>query len=68
MVWVTDRRPEFAIQSLIEQIVTSGQLSRREHIKLTSTILADYKITDEDRRYISRVLDYVQIGRLRLID
>lgn len=68
MVWVTDRRPEFAIQSLIEQIVTSGQLSRREHVKLTSTILADYKITDEDRRYISRVLDYVQIGRLRLID
>ncbi|NJO79052.1 MAG: hypothetical protein HC827_11390 [Cyanobacteria bacterium RM1_2_2] len=68
MVWITNDRPEFAIQSLVEQIVTSGQLSRREHVKLTSTILADYKITDEDRRHISRVLDYVQIGRLRLVD
>jgi DICT domain-containing protein len=68
MVWITSNRSEFAIQSLIEQIVASGQLSRREHVKLTSTILADYKITDEDRRHISRVLDYVQIGRLRLVD
>ena len=68
MGWVTSNRPEFTIQSLIEQIVTSGQLSRCEHVKLTSTILADCKITDEDRRSISRVLDYVQIGRLRLVD
>jgi hypothetical protein len=68
MVWITNNRPEFSVQSLVEQIVTSGQLSRHEHIKLTSTILADYKITDEDRRHISRVLDYVQIGRLKLVD
>jgi hypothetical protein len=68
MVWITNNHPEFTLHSLIEQIVVSGQLSRHEHITLTSTILADHKMTDEDRRHISRVLDYVQIGRLKLVD
>lgn len=68
MVWVTEKRSNVAVQSLIEQIVIDECLSRYEHLHLTSTILADYKLTDEDRRQISRVLDYVQIGRIKLID
>lgn len=68
MVWVTESRPVFSIQSIMEKIVSTGELTRREHMRLTSTILADYKLTEEDRRYISRILDYVQIGRLRLVD
>ncbi|MFM7426563.1 MAG: hypothetical protein ACKO7W_16475 [Elainella sp.] len=68
MVWVTENRPTFSVQSLIEQITAAGQLSRREHLHLTSTILADPQLTDEERRHISRVLDYVQIGRLKLVD
>lgn len=68
MVWVTENRPTFSVQSLIEQIIAAGQLSRREHMRLTSTILADPQLTDEERRHISRVLDYVQIGRLKLVD
>jgi hypothetical protein len=68
MVWVTGNRSNVAIQSLVEQVITAGRLSRHEHLHLTSTILADYELTDEDRRLISRVLDYVQIGRLKLVD
>ncbi|MBF2045977.1 MAG: hypothetical protein EDM05_036495 [Leptolyngbya sp. IPPAS B-1204] len=68
MVWITESRPSAAIRSLVEQIIAAGQLSRQEHLRLTSTILADYQLSDEDRGHISRVLDYVQIGRLRLID
>lgn len=68
MVWITENRPEFAIQALVNQIVASGELSRHEHVELTSTILAGDKITDADRCHISRVLDYVQIGRLKLVD
>jgi hypothetical protein len=68
MVRVTDMRSDMTIQMLVAQIATTGQLSRREHVQLTSTILADHQLSDEDRRHISRLLDYVQIGRLRLID
>jgi hypothetical protein len=68
MVWVTENRAGFTIQSVVEQIVSAGELTRWEHMQLTSTILADCKLTDEDRRYINRILDYVQIGRLKLVD
>jgi hypothetical protein len=68
MVWVTGNRSNVAVQSLVEQVITAGHLSRHEYLHLTSTILADYGLTDEDRRLISRVLDYVQIGRLKLVD
>jgi hypothetical protein len=68
MVLVAKNRPNVAVQSLVEQIVAAGTLSRHEHLRLTSTILADYKLTDKDRSQISRVLDYVQIGRLKLVD
>jgi hypothetical protein len=68
MVSLTDSRPTLAILTLVEQIIAAGRLSRHEHMHLTSTILADNKLTELDRMHISRVLDYVQIGRLKLID
>lgn len=68
MGWITENFSGSAIQSFIEKIITAGELSRRDHLCLTSTILADYKLTEEDRSRISRVLDYVQTGRLKLVD
>ncbi|HEY9605668.1 MAG TPA: hypothetical protein V6C85_28950 [Allocoleopsis sp.] len=55
-------------KQLVERVLTSGQLSRREHLQLVSTILSDYKVTDEERSQINRVFDELQLGRLRLID
>ncbi len=68
MVWVTERNSNCAIQPLVQQIVAAGELSRQDYMQLTSAILADYKLSNEDRCRISRVLDYVQIGRLKLVD
>ncbi len=68
MVWVTEKRSNMPVQSLVEQIIADECLSRYEYLRLTSIILADYQLNDEDRRQISRVLDYVQIGRIRLVD
>lgn len=55
-------------KQLVERVLTSGQLSRREHLQLVSTILSDYKVTDEERSHINRVFDELQLGRLRLVD
>ncbi|HEY9725991.1 MAG TPA: hypothetical protein V6D50_06030 [Chroococcales cyanobacterium] len=52
----------------VERVLTSGQISRREHLQLVSTILSDYKVTDEERSQINRVFDELQLGRLRLVD
>jgi hypothetical protein len=68
MVWLTERKPKLAIQSLVEQIIAAGQMSREEHFQLTSAMLSDQRITYDERRQINQVFDYIQIGRLKLVD
>ncbi len=68
MVRSTVTRSKVSVQSVIEQIMAAGQMSREQHVLLTSAVLADQHITDDDRRQINRLFDYVQIGRLRLVD
>ncbi|MBW4659020.1 MAG: hypothetical protein KME15_10120 [Drouetiella hepatica Uher 2000/2452] len=68
MAWLTPHKSGIAVQSLVEQIISTGQMSRKDHVQLTSAILSDQRITDGDRQQINRVFDYIQIGRLKLID
>ncbi|MGA7935177.1 MAG: hypothetical protein WCA35_16635 [Kovacikia sp.] len=56
------------IKQLVDGIIQAGQMTRQEHLKLASTLLAEQKISDEDRMQINRVFDYIQTGRLKLID
>ena len=57
-----------AVKTIADQILPSGKMSRQDHIMLTSTILADGEVSNEDRRHINRIFDYIQTGRLKLID
>lgn len=59
---------ESSIKVVVERVLTLGAMSRQEHLQLTSVILANHKISEEERRQINRVFDYVQTGRLRLVD
>lgn len=65
---VTSGRSNLGIKSIAERIIAAGEMSRQEHLHLASTILSDCKISDEERRQINRVFDYVQTGRLKLVD
>jgi hypothetical protein len=51
-----------------EQIIDSGCVTRHEHLYLRSLLLADRQITASDRSQINRVIEYVQLGRLSLVD
>ena len=57
-----------AVKQILERIFASGQMSRQDHILLTSTILSDSELSEEDRRQINQIFDYIQTGRLRLVD
>lgn len=57
-----------AIPAVVEQILASGEMSRQQHLQLTSAMLADRQINEEDRRQINRVLDYIQTGRIKLVN
>lgn len=57
-----------AIQHLVDRVITAGAMTRQEHLSLTSILLAEQRITDDDRHRINRIFDYIQTGRLKLID
>ncbi len=56
------------IRQMVDRIITTGQMTRQEHLNLTSILLAEQKIGDEDRSHINRIFDHIQTGRLKLID
>jgi hypothetical protein len=64
----SQNKSNLTIAQMVDRIVASGKIARREHLILTSAILSDDKISDEERYQINRVFDYIQIGRLQFID
>lgn len=62
------KKSDSVIKQITDQIIASGQMTRAQHLHLASTLLAEKKVTDEDRSQINRIFDYVQTGRLKLID
>lgn len=61
-------KPTVSISQMLERIMSSGQLSRREYLQLTSALLSDDKLTEEERHKINRIFDYIQISRLKFVD
>ncbi|HEY9621470.1 MAG TPA: hypothetical protein V6C78_13935 [Crinalium sp.] len=68
MVWTIAQKSDLTIKPLIDEIIASGKMSRQQHLQLASAVLSDHHITEEERRHINRVFDYVQTGRLKLVD
>lgn len=68
MLWTVASKVSSNLQNILDRTLEVGEISRKEYLQLTSAILADYRMSDEERRQINRIFDYVQTGRLRLID
>jgi hypothetical protein len=63
-----ETEPEIAVKVLVDKIIFSGKLSRRDHKLLTIFVYDDNDITEGDRRQVNRVFDRIQTGQLKLID
>lgn len=61
-------RAEVAVKKIVERIIRSGRISPDDHNALTYTVLIDGEVSDSDRRQINRIFDYIQTGRLQLVD
>lgn len=64
----TQNSSSSTIKPIVDRVLKTGQLSRTEHLQLVTTFLSDYKVTDEERNQINRVLDDLQVGRLKLVN
>lgn len=67
-MWMTQSRTTIAIQSLVEEVVAAGQMNRIQHFQLASALLSDPALSEKERRQINRAFDYIQTGRVQLIN
>ncbi|MCX7596154.1 MAG: hypothetical protein N2235_20835 [Fischerella sp.] len=63
-----DNQLESAVKEIVERIIKTGKMSRQDHKLLTSNINPNGYFNDAVRRQINRIFDYIQTGRLKLID
>lgn len=68
MARVAEKNPKLVISPLVAQIIATGRMSRSQYVQLTSIILADPLLTNEERRQINQAFDYIQTGRVKLVD
>ncbi|HIK27346.1 MAG: hypothetical protein N3E45_16890 [Oscillatoriaceae bacterium SKW80] len=68
MVRTSQSKLNLTIPQLIDKILTVGEITRQEHLQLTSAILSDFNLTDDDRRQINRIFDHIQMRRMKIID
>lgn len=61
-------QPQIKVQELIERILESAEIKRQQHMELTTALLADKYVTEEQRREINRILDQIQAGRIKILD
>ena len=57
-----------AIAKLVQKVIESQRISRKDYMQLTSMILAISSITSLQRSHINQVLDAVRAGQVTLVD
>jgi hypothetical protein len=61
-MWSIQSQPNVTLHQLVDQILAAGELSRQDHLQLTSILLAEQKLLDSDRNKINRIFDHSQYG------
>ena len=56
------------IQQVCERILSTGELTREEHMQLMSSCLNDGLVNKDERHAINRVLDEIQFGKLTFVE
>jgi len=59
---------QLGIQTVVQRALQSRQLSRREHLQLTSAMLSSPNLATADRAHINRLFDYIRAGKIQLVD
>ena len=60
--------PKDSVQILTQAAMAAQQLSRQDHIKLSSLLLATFSLSPAERNAINRLFDQVRLGKVKLVD
>lgn len=68
MVRTAQHRSNLPTQRILDRILELRQLNRREHLHLASLLLANHRLTPEERRQINQIFDQLQSGQIKFTD
>ncbi|MBE9009494.1 hypothetical protein IQ250_04670 [Pseudanabaenaceae cyanobacterium LEGE 13415] len=68
MVRAAQHRSNLPTQRILARIFELRQLNRYEHLHLASLLLANHRLTPDERQQINQIFDQVQAGRIKLVD
>lgn len=61
-------KANYVVTQLVNRVLVAKQVTREEHLQLTSSLLSEQRLTSDDRHQISHILDEIRLGRLKVID
>jgi hypothetical protein len=68
MVRISQSKSNLYTRQIIEQIFNNKQLTTLEHLHLTTAILSDAQLTEEESQRINQIFDQIQSGNIKVID
>ncbi len=68
MLRAAQNRFDLPTQRILDRILQLRQLNRYEHLHLASLLLANHRLSPQERRQINQIFDQIQSGRITLTD
>ncbi|HTL87908.1 MAG TPA: hypothetical protein VL134_00815 [Leptolyngbya sp.] len=68
MVRTAQSRSNLSTQRILDRILELRQLNRHEHLHLASLLLANHRLSPEERRQINHIFDQIQSGQIQFND
>jgi chorismate mutase len=57
-----------ATQQLLDRILESKQMNRKDHVQLTTAILSNRNLSEEMPPQINHIFEQVQLGYIKIVD
>jgi hypothetical protein len=68
MVRTAQNQSNLPTQRILDRILQQQKINRHEHLHLASSLLANQRLSPEQRRQINQIFDHIQSGQIKLVD
>ncbi|MGF1524297.1 MAG: hypothetical protein ACFBSF_18405 [Leptolyngbyaceae cyanobacterium] len=56
------------LTALVDNCIATRNITYQQYQKLSSMVLADGNVDDQERKQINRLFDAIQIGRVKIVN
>lgn len=63
-----ERQAKLEFEQIANRIIASEKMSRQDYTIISSFVTKNGYLNEAGRRLINRIFDYIQTGRMKLVD